>query len=126
MAAELAARRVSSVELAQESLARARRHQQKLNAFITITEEQALAQARAADERRAAGESGALLGIPIAHKDLFCTRGVRTSCGSRMLNDWVSPYDATVVSRLADAGGVMIGKVNMDEFAMGCVPPKST
>jgi len=90
-----------------------------LNAFITVTAEQALAAAEAADKARADGRAGPLCGLPIAHKDLFCTAGVRTSCGSRMLDNFVSPYDATVVERMARAGAVMLGKTNMDEFAMG-------
>src|SRR5579863_8326744 len=119
LAAGLRARRFSSVELAEAFLGRIERSQGALNAFITITREQALADARAADRALARGEAGALLGVPIAHKDLFCTRGVRTSCGSRMLDNFVSPYDATVVARLKSAGAVMVGKTNMDEFAMG-------
>ena len=90
-----------------------------MNALITLTAEQALADAAAADARRAAGEQGPLLGIPLIHKDIFCTDGVRTSCGSRMLDNFVAPYDATVVARLKAAGTVMLGKSNMDEFAMG-------
>ncbi len=89
------------------------------NAFISVTREQALEQARAADAERAAGRAGALTGVPVAHKDIFCTDGVRTSCGSRMLDNFVSPYDATVVANMRDAGMVMVGKTNMDEFAMG-------
>jgi len=107
----------SSRELTEETLKRVQAD--TLNAFITVTPEIALAQAEAADARRAAGESGPLLGIPIAHKDIFCTKGVRTSCGSRMLDRFIAPYDATVVTRLQQAGAVMVGKTNMDEFAMG-------
>jgi aspartyl-tRNA(Asn)/glutamyl-tRNA(Gln) amidotransferase subunit A len=119
LAAGLRARRFSSVELARAFLERIDRHQGTLNAFISVTREQALREAEAADAALAAGSGGALTGVPIAHKDLFCTRGVRTSCGSRMLDNFVSPYDATVVAKLKGAGAVMIGKTNMDEFAMG-------
>ena len=109
----------SSVELTRHYLQRINRLDEGLNSFITVTEEQALAQAESADKLLAAGEGGVLTGIPIAHKDIFCTQGVRTSCGSRMLDNFISPYDATVVERLAGAGVVMLGKTNMDEFAMG-------
>jgi aspartyl-tRNA(Asn)/glutamyl-tRNA(Gln) amidotransferase subunit A len=109
----------SSVELTRSYLERIGRHNEALNAFVTVTEEQALAQAEAADAARAAGEAGPLTGVPIAHKDIFCTEGVRTSCGSRMLDNFISPYDAFVVERLREAGCVMLGKTNMDEFAMG-------
>ena len=119
LSAGLAAGDFSSVELTRHYLERIRRLDGRLNSFITVTEEQALAQAEAADARRAAGEAGPLTGIPVAHKDIFCTLDVRTSCGSRMLDNFVSPYDATVVERLAAAGMVMLGKTNMDEFAMG-------
>ena len=119
LAAGLRARRFSSVELTEAFLGRIERSQEALNAFITITRAQALEDAAAADRILASGEGGALTGVPIAHKDLFCTRGVRTSCGSRMLDNFVSPYDATVVARLRRAGAVMLGKTNMDEFAMG-------
>ncbi|HEX4387324.1 MAG TPA: Asp-tRNA(Asn)/Glu-tRNA(Gln) amidotransferase subunit GatA [Steroidobacteraceae bacterium] len=115
----LRARRFSSVELTRAYLERIDRHQGTLNAFISVTREQALREAEAADAALAAGGGGALTGVPIAHKDLFCTRGVRTSCGSRMLDNFVSPYDATVVAKLRGAGAVMLGKTNMDEFAMG-------
>ncbi|HYL04103.1 MAG TPA: Asp-tRNA(Asn)/Glu-tRNA(Gln) amidotransferase subunit GatA [Steroidobacteraceae bacterium] len=119
LAAGLRARRFSSVELAEEFLGRIERSQGALNAFISVTREQALADAAAADRTLAAGGGGALTGVPIAHKDLFCTRGVRTTCGSHMLDNFVAPYDATVVARLKRAGAVMLGKTNMDEFAMG-------
>ncbi|MCB1788974.1 MAG: Asp-tRNA(Asn)/Glu-tRNA(Gln) amidotransferase GatCAB subunit A, partial [Gammaproteobacteria bacterium] len=119
LSAALRAREVSSVELTQHMLQRIKAHDAKLNSFVTLTEEQALAQAAAADARLAAGDAGPLTGVPIAHKDIFCTRDVRTSCGSRMLDNFVSPYDATVVERLQQAGAVMLGKTNMDEFAMG-------
>ena len=115
----LRARRFSSVELVRAYLERIDRHQGSLNAFISVTREHALRAAEAADAALAAGGGGALEGVPIAHKDLFCTRGVRTSCGSRMLDNFVSPYDATVVAKLQSAGAVMLGKTNMDEFAMG-------
>lgn len=90
-----------------------------INAFITVSAEQAIEAADHADAKRAAGETAPLLGAPIAHKDIFCEKGVRTSAGSKMLDNFVSPYDATVVSKLRDAGAVSIGKTNMDEFAMG-------
>ncbi len=119
IARALADKSFSSEELTRTLLARIQQLDPQLNSFISITEEQALQQARAADQRRAQGETGALLGAPIAHKDLFCTQGVRTSCGSKMLDSFTAPYDATVVARLAQAGMVSLGKTNMDEFAMG-------
>ncbi len=109
----------SSVEVTEALLGRIGAADDKLNALITVTAEQALATAAAADAARAAGRGGVLNGLPIIHKDIFCTRGVRTSCGSKMLDNFVSPYDATIVERLARAGTVMLGKSNMDEFAMG-------
>ncbi|MDY6891220.1 MAG: Asp-tRNA(Asn)/Glu-tRNA(Gln) amidotransferase subunit GatA [Pseudomonadota bacterium] len=109
----------SSTELTRAYLQRIKTLDARYNSFITVTEEQALAQAEAADAARAAGAGGALCGLPIAHKDLFCTQGVRTSSASKMLDNFVSPYDATIVSRLKTAGSVMLGKLNMDEFAMG-------
>ena len=112
-------RELSSVELAQQCLERAESLQQQLNCFITLTPELALEQARTADLRLARGEGTVLTGIPIAFKDIFCTAGVRTSCGSRMLDKFIAPYTATAVTRLQAAGTVMIGKTNMDEFAMG-------
>jgi aspartyl-tRNA(Asn)/glutamyl-tRNA(Gln) amidotransferase subunit A len=119
MARALAARKIGSQELTSHFLDRIRRLDEGLNAFITLTEEAALESARAADAAIAAGEAGPLTGVPLAHKDIFCTAGVRTSCGSRMLDNFVAPYDATVVERLKVAGTVMLGKTNMDEFAMG-------
>ncbi|MET1079221.1 MAG: Asp-tRNA(Asn)/Glu-tRNA(Gln) amidotransferase subunit GatA [Pseudomonas sp.] len=115
----LADKQFSAEELTRALLARIERLDPQLNSFISVTGELALSQAKAADARRAAGESGALLGLPIAHKDLFCTQGIRTSCGSKMLDNFKAPYDASVVARLAAAGTVTLGKTNMDEFAMG-------
>jgi aspartyl-tRNA(Asn)/glutamyl-tRNA(Gln) amidotransferase subunit A len=115
----LAAGDYSSEELCRYLLDRMARLNDSHNAFIEITEAHAIAAAKAADEQRAAGKQAALLGVPIAHKDIFCTRDIRTSCGSRMLENFVPPYDATVVEKLAAAGVVMLGKTNMDEFAMG-------
>ena len=109
----------SSVELVRALLARIDAHDEELNCFITVTEEAALEAAERADATRRNGPSGVLTGLPLVHKDIFCTRGVLTTCGSRMLENFVSPYDATVVERLADAGAIVLGKTNMDEFAMG-------
>ncbi|GFE83039.1 glutamyl-tRNA(Gln) amidotransferase subunit A [Steroidobacter agaridevorans] len=115
----LRARRFSSVELAKHFLARIERLNPTLNALITVTAEQALAAAQRADELLASGEAGALAGVPLIHKDIFCTDGVLTTCGSRMLANFVAPYDATIVEKLSQSGVVMLGKANMDEFAMG-------
>ena len=119
LVAGLRAKEFSSVELTRLFIERIEASQPKLNAFISITKEQAMAAAEAADRDLAAARGGALTGVPIAHKDLFCTAGVRTTCGSRMLDNFVSPYDATVVAKLKAAGVVSLGKTNMDEFAMG-------
>jgi aspartyl-tRNA(Asn)/glutamyl-tRNA(Gln) amidotransferase subunit A len=119
LAAGLAAKEFSSVELTQVFLDRIEALNPQLNAFITVDRDGALAQAKAADAARASGVTGVLAGIPIAHKDIFCTEGLTTSCGSKMLENFVSPYDATVVARLKAAGTVMLGKTNCDEFAMG-------
>jgi aspartyl-tRNA(Asn)/glutamyl-tRNA(Gln) amidotransferase subunit A len=113
----LAAGDVTAVALAAHFLERI--DSSGLNAFVDVQPELSFAQARAADERLMRGERGPLLGIPVAHKDIFVTRGWRSSAGSRMLADYVSPYDATVVERLAAAGAVCLGKTNCDEFAMG-------
>jgi aspartyl-tRNA(Asn)/glutamyl-tRNA(Gln) amidotransferase subunit A len=118
LSAALAAKKVSSRELTHLYLARIKAHRD-LNAFITVDESLSLEAARRADERRAKGDAGPLTGIPIAHKDILCTRALRTTCGSRMLENYTSPYDAHVVSELERAGPVMLGKSNMDEFAMG-------
>ena len=109
----------SSVELTHHFLERIDRSNGALNAFITVVPERAMAAARRADAMIGRGEGGLLTGVPLVHKDIFCTDGVLTSCGSRMLSNFVAPYDATVVERLAAAGMVMLGKTNMDEFAMG-------
>lgn len=119
LSSALASGQVSSVELTQHFLDRIRQDDSRYNAFITVTEEAALKDARAADERRQQGDVTPWTGIPFAHKDLFCTNGVRTTCGSKMLENFVPPYDATVTSKLREAGAVCLGKTNMDEFAMG-------
>ena len=115
----LAAKKVSSEELTRAFLDRASKLNGAINAFITVDEDYSLARARAADAARARGEAGPLTGIPIAHKDILCTRALRTTCGSRMLADYTSPYDAHVVEQLDRGGAVVLGKCNMDEFAMG-------
>jgi len=109
----------SSVEITKDYLARMQQHNPTLNCFISVSEELALNQARQADAMRAAGNAGPLNGVPIAHKDLFCTDGVRTSCGSRILDNFIAPYDATLIEHFKRDGAVMLGKTNMDEFAMG-------
>ena len=119
LSAALAKRAFSSEELTRACLERIARLNGELNAFITVDEERALADARQADGLLRRGEGGPLTGIPIAHKDILCTRGLRTTCGSRMLSSYVSPYDAHVVERFAEAGAVLLGKCNLDEFAMG-------
>jgi len=118
-AAGLRRREFSAVELTQAFLQRIEEHDAELGAYLTVTPELALAQAAAADARLQAGEATPLTGIPLALKDLFCTTGVRTTAGSRILNPFIPPYDATVVARLRAAGAVFLGKANMDEFAMG-------
>lgn len=118
LARSMARGEYSSTELTRHYLARMA-DAGDLNAFITVTGDQALEQAAEADRRIRSGDAGPLTGIPMVHKDIFCTAGVPTTCGSKMLADFVSPYDATVVRRLAEAGMVSMGKTNMDEFAMG-------
>ena len=119
LSAALREKRLSSVELTQGLLDRVARLDPALNAFITVDRERALADAKAADAAIAAGRAGPLTGIPVAHKDILATAGMRTTCGSRMLANYTSPFDAHVVERLARAGTVLVGKTNMDEFAMG-------
>ena len=119
LAAALAGKKISSAELATLFLERIGARNPQLNAFITVDREKSLAMARAADARIARGEAGPLTGIPLAHKDIFCAEGWLTTCGSKMLSNFVSPYDATVIARFKAAGTVTLGKTNMDEFAMG-------
>ena len=119
LARSLARKDFTSAELTQAYLDRIGEHNPGLNAYVTVTGELALAQAAAADQARAAGTAAPYAGVPFAHKDIFCTTGVRTACGSRMLDNFIAPYDATVAARMNQAGMVMLGKTNMDEFAMG-------
>jgi len=119
MAKGLKARQFSSVELTRHFLGRVEKFNSELNAYITVTPEIALQQAAAADAQLAGGKGGPLTGLPLAHKDIFCTDGVLTTCGSKMLSNFIAPYDATVVDKFKQAGIVMLGKTNMDEFAMG-------
>ena len=119
LSAALAQKKISSAELTKLFLDRTSRLNGALNAFITVEAEKSQAQAHAADERIAKGDAQPLTGIPVAHKDIFVTKGWRTTCGSKMLSNFVSPYDAHVIERFNDAGAVILGKTNMDEFAMG-------
>ena len=119
LSTQLAGKKISSTELTTEFLNRIKKLNSEYNAFITINEEISLAQAHAADKMIAAGQAGSLTGIPIAQKDIFCAKGWLTTCGSKMLSNFVSPYDAGVIERFNQAGAVNIGKTNMDEFAMG-------
>ncbi|CAA6809167.1 MAG: Aspartyl-tRNA(Asn) amidotransferase subunit A (EC @ Glutamyl-tRNA(Gln) amidotransferase subunit A (EC [uncultured Thiotrichaceae bacterium] len=119
LSAALQSKDISSVELTQHFIERIKKYDNDLNSFITQTPDLALEAAKVADASIANGSAGALTGIPLAQKDIFCTNGVRTSCGSKMLDNFTAPYDATVVSNLNAAGMPMLGKLNMDEFAMG-------
>ncbi|MDR5171861.1 Asp-tRNA(Asn)/Glu-tRNA(Gln) amidotransferase subunit GatA [Methylobacillus flagellatus] len=119
LAGMLASREISSVELTQEYLNRIARLNPEINAYITVNPELSLAQAKAADQRIAHGDAGPLTGIPVAQKDIFCAKGWKTTCGSKMLETFIAPYDAGVVERFNAAGAVNLGKTNMDEFAMG-------
>lgn len=120
IAKDLSQKKYSSTELTKHYLERIKKFNSKLNSFITVTEEKALEQAQKADQLLASGtKHNPLLGIPVAQKDIFCTKGIKTSCGSKMLDNFISPYDATLVQKLDEAGAVLLGKTNMDEFAMG-------
>lgn len=119
LATDLENKTISSVELTQHFLGRIKAHDTELNSFITVCEKTALEQAKASDARRANGDALTLDGLPFAQKDIFCTQGVKTSCGSKMLDNFISPYDATVIQQFNQAGAIMLGKTNMDEFAMG-------
>jgi len=116
---ELESGKISSVELTREFLDRIKTEDGQYNSFITVTEDLAMADAKAADEQRAAGNASVWTGVPFAHKDIFCTNGVTTTAGSKMLANFVPPYDATIVANFRAAGAVCLGKTNMDEFAMG-------
>lgn len=116
---DLHSKKMSSMELTTYYFKRIQAHDEQLNSFITIDEDFALMQAKKADEMLAKGEGGALTGIPIAHKDLFCTLGMKTTCASRMLENFIAPYNATMIEKFNQAGAVILGKTNMDEFAMG-------
>lgn len=118
LAAGLRSKQFSSLELTQSFLNRINSYQQ-LNAYVTVSSELALQQAEAADRRLASGDATPLTGIPLAQKDIFCTQGIKTSCGSKMLDNFIAPYNATVIDHFNQAGAVMLGKLNMDEFAMG-------
>ncbi|HIO13294.1 MAG TPA: Asp-tRNA(Asn)/Glu-tRNA(Gln) amidotransferase GatCAB subunit A, partial [Methylococcales bacterium] len=118
LAKGLQAGEFSSQELTKAHLARIKQHRE-LNCFITVTEVEAMAQAKMADQLISDGTAGPLTGIPLAHKDIFCTQGIKTSCGSKMLDNFQAPYNATVIERFNQAGAVTLGKLNMDEFAMG-------
>ena len=119
LSTRLRAKKISSTELTQHFLTRIEKHDQTLNSFITVTADLALEQAQQADRQLKNGTVGPLTGIPFAHKDIFCTTGIKTSCASKMLDNFIAPYDATLVSQLKQAGIVLLGKTNMDEFAMG-------
>ena len=116
---ELNSKKISSLELTKEFLNRIKTFDKKINSFITIDEDNALAEAKKADKILGKSDTSILTGIPIAHKDIFCTKGIKTSCGSKMLDNFISPYDATIVKKLKEAGTINLGKTNMDEFAMG-------
>lgn len=121
----LANKEFSSLELTNHLLNRIEKYDGQINSFITVTADLARQNAKLADELRAKGDTRPLIGVPMAHKDIFCTQGVLTTCGSKMLHNFISPYDATIVSKINEAGMVSLGKLNMDEFAMGSDNEKS-
>ncbi len=125
MAEGLKSAQFSSRELTQHYLDRIAKLDDRVNSYVTVTPEYALAQADAADNLLKNGTAGTLAGVPLAHKDIFCTQGIKTSAGSKMLDNFISPYDATVVAKAKAAGLVTLGKVNMDEFAMGSTSESS-
>ena len=116
---DIRAKKVSSKELVQNYLDRIEKYDSKFNSFITLTKDAALKQADTVDKEIAKGNIKPLSGIPVAQKDIFCTKDVKTTCGSKMLSNFISPYDATVIEKFKDSGSIMLGKTNMDEFAMG-------
>lgn len=119
LARDLENKTISSSELTSYFIERIKKYNPQLNSFITLTEEAALQSAKLADDQRAKGKAKPLTGIPIAQKDIFCTQGIKTSCGSKMLDNFISPYNATTIEKFEEAGTVLLGKTNMDEFAMG-------
>lgn len=119
LSAALELKQISSEELTRLYLERCKQFNDSLNCFITISEDEAIEKAKQADQQRAENKHSALTGIPVAQKDIFCTNGIKTSCGSKMLDNFIAPYDATVVEKMNAAGFVTLGKTNMDEFAMG-------
>ncbi len=119
LSSALESKQISSEELTRLYIDRSKQFNHALNCFITINEDEALAQAKQADKQRAENKHSSLTGIPVAQKDIFCTNGIKTSCGSKMLDNFIAPYDATVIEKMNAAGFVNLGKTNMDEFAMG-------
>ena len=119
LSSALESKKISSEELTRVYIERCKKHNVSLNCFITITEDEAIKKAKIADKNRARGNHTLLTGVPVAQKDIFCTNGVKTTCGSKMLSNFIAPYDATLVKKMNENGFVMLGQTNMDEFAMG-------
>ena len=117
----LSEEKISSQEILKIYIQRIAKHDTLINSFITVDEDAALEKAKQADQSRQSGDVLPLTGIPFASKDIFCTKGVKTTCGSKMLSNFVPPYDATVIANLNERGAILLGKTNMDEFAMGSV-----